>query len=442
MKNLYVLLALMLLTTAILSAQPSNSKNTDDIKGDSTEQKNDKIKYNSWELALILGMGNYYGDLASNNFFPGGTKSGNLNWNAGLKLKYNFSRYFGFQGDVGYSNLAAQKTDGGDYYQGSTFDMDLGVFINMATLLDPHKYNKKWYWDIQFLFGGSKYNSDLYDANDKLLQSGDDLPGMVGIGSNVQFRISKHLDLGLDLRVNFVGNDKLDLIEKGKSNDAYGHFAIQLGYTFGKNEEAYKWNPLKDELKELWDAVNKNADNIDSLDKRVTLLESYHGKGTETLADDDNDGVANEFDLSPNTPEGTLVNFQGIPIPIPVQDTTAQNGARVSSEAGSGTVLGSVFFDYNRATVNRSDYKKLASIAQYMKMHNGATVKIVGHTDKHGSDEYNKKLSEKRSQKVLDILVNGFGIDKSRFEVVAEGKNSSLSDKYDDVNRRVDVIIK
>jgi OOP family OmpA-OmpF porin len=242
------------------------------------------------------------------------------------------------------------------------------------------------------------------------------------------------------MRVNFVGNDKLDLVEKGKSNDSYGHLAIQLGYTFGKNEEAYKWNPMTNELKDLWDAVNDNADNIDSLDKRVSQLESYHGKGTETLADDDNDGVANEFDLSPNTPEGTLVNFQGIP--IPVQDTTAQNGARVSSEAGSGTVLGSVFFDYNRANVNRSDYKKLASIAQYLKMHDGATVKIVGHTDKRGSDEYNKKLSEKRSQKVVDILVNGFGIDKSRLEVVAEGKKSSLSDKYDDVNRRVDVIVK
>jgi len=169
----------------------------------------------------------------------------------------------------------------------------------------------------------------------------------------------------------------------------------------------------------------KNADNIDSLDQRVSKLEAYHGQGEETLPDDDNDGVPNEFDQSPNTPEGTMVNFQGIPIPI--QDTTINNN---TSSSAPGSVLGSVFFDYNRATVNRSDYKRLASVAQYLKMHDGATVKIVGHTDKKGSDEYNEKLSKKRSEKVQSILVDGFGIDSSRLEIVAEGKKTNLSEKY------------
>jgi len=439
MKNVYLLLTVVLLFSySAMSAHSFNLDNNDEIKGDSTKKEVEKIKYNAWELALFGGMSNYYGDLSSISFFPGGSKSGNFNWAAGLKLKYNYSRYFGFQGDFSYNKMAGQRETDGDYYKGSAMDFDFGLFINMTTLLSPDKYNKKWYWDVQMMFGGVKYNSDLYDGKDNLLKSGDDLSGLLGVGSTIQYRIGNKFDLGLDVRVNFLGHDELDLYPKGKSKDVYGHFALILGYTFGKQAEAYKWNPMKDELKELWDAVNKNADDIDSLDKRVTALEAYHGQGTETLPDDDNDGVPNEFDLSPNTPEGTLVNFQGIP--IPVQDTSAQSAP--TSEAGSGTVLGSVFFDYNRATVNRSDYKKLASIAQYLKMHEGAKVKIVGHTDKRGSDEYNQKLSEKRSQKVIDILVNGFGIDQSRLEVVAEGKKSSLSDKYDDVNRRVDVIVK
>lgn len=435
MRKVYVLLTIMVLFTGITIAQPSTYRYSDDIKKDSTTEK---VKFNSFEIALMGGMQNYYGDLSDNNFFPGGSMSGKFNWNAGLKLRYNFSRYFGFQGNFSYGKMSSQKESSKDYFNGSTMDFDLGIFVNLTTLLNPKKYNKRWYWDVNLNFGGNKYSAEAFDANDVSIATSDDLIGNFGIGSMIQYRLTDKLDLGLEMRVNKTGSDVLDAVAKGKSNDSYGHLNLILGYTFGKNKEAYKWNPMEDELAELWNAVNKNTDNIDSLDQRVSKLESYHGKGTETLPDDDNDGVPNEFDKSPNTPEGAMVNFLGIP--IPEQDTT--NYSKATSEAGVGSVLGSVFFDYNRATVNRTDYKKLASVAQYLNTHDGAKVQIVGHTDKKGSDEYNEKLSQKRSDTVKNILIDGFGINASRLEIVAEGKKTNLSEKYDDVNRRVDVIVK
>ena len=435
MRKVYVLLTIMFLYTGFVNAQPSTYRLSDEIQSDSSTVT--KTKYNSWDLSLLVGMQNYYGDLSNTNFLPGGTMSGKFNWNAGLKLRYHFSRYFGFQGNFTYGSMAAQKDSNNDYFNGTTMDFDLGVFINMTTLLMPKSYNKRWYWDINFNFGGNKYDTEAFNGSDQSLGTSSDLIGNLGIGSVLMYRLGDKWDLGLDVRVNSTGSDMIDAIAKGKSNDAYGHIDLLIGYTFGKNKETYKWNPMEDELAALWDAVNKNSDNIDSLDQRVSKLEAYHGQGDETLPDDDNDGVPNEFDQSPNTPEGTMVNFQGIPIPI--QDTTINNN---TSSSAPGSVLGSVFFDYNRSTVNRSDYKRLASVAQYLKMHDGATVKIVGHTDKKGSDEYNEKLSKKRSEKVQSILVDGFGIDSSRLEIVAEGKKTNLSEKYDDVNRRVDIIVK
>jgi len=437
MRKVYVLLTIVFLSASFVNAQPSTYRISDNIKTDSSSVE--KTKYNSWDLSLLVGMQNYYGDLSNINFFPGGTMSGKFNWDAGLRARYHFSRYFGFQANFSYGRMAAQKDSNKDYFTGSTMDFDLGVFINMTTLLMPKSYNKRWYWDINFNFGGNKYSTEAFNGSDQSLGTSDALIGNLGIGTVLIYRLGDKWDLGLDLRVNSTGTDVLDNIAKGKSNDSYGHLNLLIGYTFGKNKEAYKWNPMEDELAALWDAVNKNADNIDSLDQRVSKLEAYHGQGKETLPDDDNDGVPNEFDKSPNTPEGTMVNFQGIPIPI--QDTTQMNNAG-SSESAPGSILGSVFFDYNRATVNRSDYKRLASVAQYLQMHDGAKVQIVGHTDKKGSDEYNEKLSKKRSEKVKSILVDGFGIDASRLEIVAKGKKSSISDKYDDVNRRVDIIVK
>lgn len=437
MKKVSALLMILFLFTTMVIAQPSNTFRSDDKESDSTEVE--KMKYNSWEASIFAGMQNYYGDLSDRNFFPGGSKSGNFNWNAGFKVKYNFSRYFGFQGNFNYGKMASQLDANKLSFEGSAMDFDLGVFFNITTLFNPKKYNKRLFWDISLNLGGSKYNTESFDANDASLGTYDDLTALIGIGTAVQYRLSDKIDLGIDFRINNVGHDLIDNVAKGKANDLYGHMSLILGYTFGKEAEAYKWNPLDDELKELWDAVDKNSDNIDSLDKRVSKLEAYHGKSTEEeLPDDDNDGVPNEFDQSPDTPEGTMVNFQGIPIPI--QDTTETKGGSGSSDPGS--ILGSVFFDYNRSNVSRTDYKKLASIAQYLNSHDDAKVQIVGHTDAKGSDEYNEKLSKKRSDAVVKILTDGFGVDSSRLEVVAEGKKSNLSTKYDDVNRRVDVVVK
>ena len=46
------------------------------------------------------------------------------------------------------------------------------------------------------------------------------------------------------------------------------------------------------------------------------------------------------------------------------------------------------------------------------------TVEIAGHTDSQGSDEYNKDLSKRRAQSVVNYLVEK-GISESQF--VAEG---------------------
>jgi len=437
MKKVSALLIVLFLYSTVAFAQPSSTFRSDDKESDSTSVE--KLKYNSWEAALFAGMENYYGDLADHNFFPGGSKSGNFNWNAGFKIKYNYSRYFGFQGNFNYGKMASQLDASKLSFEGSSMDFDLGVFFNITTLLSPKSYNKRLFWDVSLNLGGSKYNTESFDANDASIGTKNDLTGLIGLGTSVQYRLGEKFDIGIDFRINSVGHDFIDNVGKGKSNDAYGHFALILGYTFGKQAETYKWNPLDDELKELWDAVNKNSNDIDSLDNRVSKLEAYHGKNSEEeLPDDDNDGVPNEFDQSPNTPEGTMVNFLGIP--IPVQDTIVKGGG--DGTAAPGSILGSIFFDYNRSSVSRTDYKKLVSVAQYLNSHKDAKVQIVGHTDIKGSDDYNNKLSEKRSDSVVKILTEGFGIDASRLEIVAEGKQTNLSEKYNDVNRRVDVVVK
>ena len=57
-----------------------------------------------------------------------------------------------------------------------------------------------------------------------------------------------------------------------------------------------------------------------------------------------------------------------------------------------------------------------------------AKAELIGHADQRGSETYNKNLSNKRAQKVLDILV-GEGIDASRLSINGNGETSSTNSK-------------
>jgi len=78
-----------------------------------------------------------------------------------------------------------------------------------------------------------------------------------------------------------------------------------------------------------------------------------------------------------------------------------------------------------------------------MKKYPTTTAVIEGYTDEVGSDDYNKRLSQRRADGVVKSLVEEFGIDQSRLtakgygKAVTAGKSSGVRQK----NRRIDAII-
>jgi len=76
-----------------------------------------------------------------------------------------------------------------------------------------------------------------------------------------------------------------------------------------------------------------------------------------------------------------------------------------------------VLFEFNKATLKTSAVKPLDDVVQLL---NGATfsaISVVGHTDRLGRPEYNKKLSQQRARAVADYFVShGIPADKVRAE--------------------------
>jgi len=87
-----------------------------------------------------------------------------------------------------------------------------------------------------------------------------------------------------------------------------------------------------------------------------------------------------------------------------------------------------IHFDFDKSTIKKESYPILEDVASVMK--NNPQIKkirIEGHTDWIGTDEYNQKLSERRSNAVKEFLTNK-GIDASRMEAVGYGESRPIAD--------------
>lgn len=73
-----------------------------------------------------------------------------------------------------------------------------------------------------------------------------------------------------------------------------------------------------------------------------------------------------------------------------------------------------------------------------------AVIKIEGHCDERGTDEYNMALGERRAQTARDYLVN-YGVDLSRIQIISYGESRPIDPGHGEEawtkNRRDDFIV-
>lgn len=85
--------------------------------------------------------------------------------------------------------------------------------------------------------------------------------------------------------------------------------------------------------------------------------------------------------------------------------------------------VSNVFYDYDKATLRPESVASLDSVVAFLKDNPSFNVEVYSFTDSKGKDTYNKALSEKRAQSVIDYLT-GQGIEANR--MVAKGFGASM----------------
>jgi peptidoglycan-associated lipoprotein len=136
------------------------------------------------------------------------------------------------------------------------------------------------------------------------------------------------------------------------------------------------------------------------------------------------------------------------PAPAPVDDSAERERMekeRLAREAAEraraleaevGTMIN---FEFDRADIRPADQGTLDRKGAILAANSGVRLRISGHADDRGSDEYNLALGNRRAAAAKRYLENK-GIDASRMEVVSYGEERPLKPGTDEAayaqNRR------
>jgi outer membrane protein OmpA-like peptidoglycan-associated protein len=130
-----------------------------------------------------------------------------------------------------------------------------------------------------------------------------------------------------------------------------------------------------------------------------------------------------------------------------MRDALATSEAAAISREGnllSVTFKGDVTFDTNSALVRPGLYSEVNRVAGVLNQYPDTLIRVEGHTDSVGSEEYNRDLSIRRATAVKTLLVQQ-GVADSRIEVVGFGKTMPVATNETEagrqMNRRVEIRI-
>ncbi|KQB37153.1 MULTISPECIES: OmpA family protein [Flavobacterium] len=393
----------------LLLAFAANAQN---MATTSTQPSIEKPGYNRWSIELNGGL-----NKPTRTMTSGYSTETVSPFHADLGVRYMFNPKFGLKFDVGYDQF--QERDNTPDFESKYYRASVQGVINLGRALNFETWTNTFGLLAHGGFGVSQLSSDKgFDGKDYM---GHGIMGLTG-----QVRLSNRIALTGDLTgiVNGRQNHNFDgrgLTSTGSFDGVLLNASVGLTFYLGKNEKHADW-------------YSEENERLNKLEDRVTTIETG-------LIDTDKDGVADLYDLEPNTVSGVAVNTKGQSI------DTNQNGVPDELESyldktyvkqGSQTATNNtveelinggyvnVYFDFNSSKPTNASLSGVDFLVKYLKNNPGKSADIIGYSDEIGSSDYNTELSRKRAESVKKVAENA-GIDASRLNVIANGEDTSVN---------------
>lgn len=119
-----------------------------------------------------------------------------------------------------------------------------------------------------------------------------------------------------------------------------------------------------------------------------------------------------------------------------------------------GTVVdlpSDALFAYDKSDLTPAAESELRKAAELIRRSPPGAIQVIGHTDSHGDDAYNQRLSEARARTVAAWFGQEVGVRTRTFDVAGKGETQPIAPNATDTgaddpvgrarNRRVEVIL-
>jgi len=139
---------------------------------------------------------------------------------------------------------------------------------------------------------------------------------------------------------------------------------------------------------------------------------------------------------------GAYMDKQEADLRNAMASTVSQNNATIqrnNEQMLTATFKSDLFFDVNSSTIKPGGYAELDRVANVLAQYPQTMIRVEGHTDQTGSEQYNLQLSERRANAVKNALTQK-GIDAARITPVGMGECCPVSSD-NAANRRVSMVL-
>lgn len=111
--------------------------------------------------------------------------------------------------------------------------------------------------------------------------------------------------------------------------------------------------------------------------------------------------------------------------------TAAARDAAGASASLRTALTATIHFDFDQSDLRADDRSILDTKVPILQANPGVTIRVAGHTDERGSDEYNLALGQRRAAAVKAYLVQ-HGIADGRIETISYGEEHPVAQGSDE----------
>ena len=391
-----------------------------------------------WEISPYIGL---FDDVPE--FHPGGSSSIFVdparNIAGGGHVAYNFASGLFADFEGGYMPFDMRIPTRG------TVDLDLAYFSGGVGYNLPLSGRLQAYGVVGL--GAAHWRPEELDPETDL---------SLGYGGGVRLRVVPRLALRVEARMHQIpdalANTAAELAGSAAPSETFRGWGLSLGASYflgGESQrdgdgdgvldglDACPETPMGAGVDERGCALDSDGDGVaDHADQCPGTPAGAEVDENGCPTDADGDGVVDGLDRCPNTPSGAEVDAAGCPVVVEPEP---------EPEPEPELIFGNVHFAHDSAELDAAASSILDESGNALSDRPNERVRVVGHADSVGPEDYNLALSLRRAQAVRDYLAGNFpALDADRFQIAGAGESQPVADNTTGdgrrQNRRVEIL--